>query len=110
MRVHLVRAKTLRIYAQKHASSVKSFEAWIDKVKSADWEKPEDMKQTFGSVDFLGRGSNRAVFNIGGNNFRVICKYQFGITRVHLFINWIGTHAEYTKLCDKGNQYTIENY
>ena len=25
--------------------------------------------------------------------------------KVHLFIKWIGTHAEYTKLCNEGKQY-----
>ena len=87
-----------------------SFEAWIQKVKAADWNSPEDMSQTFASVDILGKGSNRAVFDIGGNNFRIICKYQFGDTMVHLFICWIGTHAEYTKICDNKEQYTIEKY
>lgn len=68
------------------------------------------MKRTFGSLDLLGKGSSRAVFNVGGNNYRIICKYRFGITMVHLFVTWIGTHAEYTKLCDQGKQYTVEQY
>ena len=65
------------------------------------------MKQTFGSVDILGKGSQRAVFNVGGNNYRIICKYQFGKTRVHLFVCWIGTHAEYNKLCNDERRYSI---
>ena len=61
-------------------------------------------------VDILGSGSNRVVFNIGGNNYRMICRYQFGISKVHLFVKWIGTHAEYTKLCNDGKQYDINGY
>ena len=49
-------------------------------------------------------------FNIGGNNYRMICKYHFGATRVHLFIQWIGTHTEYTKLCNESKQFDINNY
>lgn len=30
--------------------------------------------------------------------------------RVHLFVKWIGTHAEYTKLCNDGKQYEISVY
>lgn len=30
--------------------------------------------------------------------------------RVHLFIKWTGTHAAYTDLCSKNNQYTVEEY
>lgn len=110
MKVHLIKAKTVRSFAKDHAPSIQSFEEWIQKIKSADWETSRDMKQTFGSVDLLGKGSSRAVFDVGGNNYRIICKYQFGVTMVHLFVTWIGTHAEYTKLCDQGKQYTIEQY
>lgn len=38
---------------------------------------PNDILLTYGSADLIGNGSNRVVFNIGGNNFRMICKYQF---------------------------------
>lgn len=37
-------------------------------------------------------------------------KYAFGDTQVHLFICWIGTHAEYDRLCKAGEQYSISNY
>lgn len=49
-------------------------------------------------------------FNIGGNNYRLICSYHFGNTNVHLLIKWIGTYAEYTKLCSENKQYEINNY
>ena len=29
--------------------------------------------------------------------------------RAHL-IKWIGTHTEYTELCKKGLQYTVDNF
>jgi len=40
----------------------------------------------------------------------MICKYHFGETKVHLFVKWIGTHANYTKLCNDGKQYEIDEY
>jgi mRNA interferase HigB len=40
----------------------------------------------------------------------MICKYRFGDRHVHLFICWIGTHAEYDQLCDNNEQFTIANY
>ncbi|MFM7359336.1 MAG: type II toxin-antitoxin system HigB family toxin, partial [Sediminibacterium sp.] len=58
-------------------------------------ESTADIQQTFASADLLRRGSNRVVFYIGGNHFRVIGKHQFGWSNVHLFIKWIGTHKEY---------------
>lgn len=79
-------------------------------LKRAVWNEPGDIAETFGSADLLGNGSDRVVFDISGNNYRMICKYHFGETRVHLYIKWIGTHAEYTKLCDANKQYTVNSY
>lgn len=110
MKVRLVKRKTIEDYVRNNARSRSSFRIWLTNLKFADWNEPEDMLATFGSTDLLGDGSNRVVFDIGGNNYRMICKYLFGETKVHLYIKWIGTHAEYDKLCKKGEQYTIDRY
>jgi mRNA interferase HigB len=110
MRVHLIRRETIEAYAVENARSRPSFAIWLTAVKYAKWNRPSDIKKTFGSADLLGDGSNRVVFDIGGNNYRMICKYAFGERQVHLFICWIGTHAQYDELCDNKEQYTITNY
>ena len=69
-----------------------------------------DIKDTFASADLLGRGSDRVVFNIGGNNYRIIAKYYFGQEKVHLFIKWIGTHSEYNELCTKSQHFNINQF
>ncbi|MCW9709208.1 type II toxin-antitoxin system HigB family toxin [Aliifodinibius sp. 1BSP15-2V2] len=75
-----------------------------------DWETANDIRVSFPTADLLGKGTNRVIFNVGGNNYRILCKYQFGKSMVHLFVLWIGTHAEYDKLCAEDKQYTIEKY
>lgn len=110
MRVHLIEEKTIRNYAQYDAGSKIPFEDWLSKLKRADWSKPSDIQDTFSSADLLGRGSQKVVFNIGGNNYRMICQYAFGETEVHLFVCWIGTHAEYGKMCNAKEQYSISAY
>lgn len=110
MKVHLIRKETIESYVAGNARSKPSFANWLTAVKYADWNAPSDIKRTFGSADLLGNGSNRVVFDIGGNNYRMICKYAFGDKQVHLFICWIGTHAEYDKSCVNEEQYTIRNY
>ena len=89
------------------AQSKASFERWVFKVKHADWNIPNDIILTFSSADILGNATNRVVFNIGGNSFRMICAYHFGKNNVHLFIKWIGSHADYSKLCNSEEQYTV---
>lgn len=110
MKIHLIRRETIEGYIRQNAQSRASFGEWLTKLKYADWEIPADMQATFPSTDLLGNGSNRAVFDIGGNKYRMIVKYAFGDKQVHLFICWIGTHAKYDKLCYSSEQYSTNNY
>jgi len=110
VRVHLIKKRVIEEYFAGHAHGRSSLENWLSAIKHSDWDNPADIQQTFGSADLLGSGSKRVVFNIGGNNYRMICSYHFGSLKVHLFICWIGTHADYNELCDKGDQFTIKVY
>ncbi|MDO3642091.1 MAG: type II toxin-antitoxin system HigB family toxin [Mucilaginibacter sp.] len=110
MRVHLVKRQTLDDFSNRNARSKTSLDDWIEKLKLADWEGPADIKRTYNSADLLGGNSNRVIFDIAGNNYRMICKYFFGAKQVHLFVCWLGTHAEYDKICNRGEQYTINLY
>lgn len=110
MKVHLIRKQTIEDFARRHPASRSSLEDWLEKIKQADWEKPADMQATFNTADLLGRGSARVVFDIAGNNYRIICKYAFGDNQVHLFVCWMGTHAKYTRFCTKNEQFTVSIY
>ena len=110
MKVHLVKKQTIEEYAWDNAGSRIPFRLWLLVLKGADWNEPGDILKTFGAADLLGQGCDRAVFDIGGNNYRMICQYAFGEKQAHLFICWIGTHAEYTRLCREKKQYTINIY
>jgi len=110
MKVHLIKKQSVLLYVQSHARSRVSFEEWLVKLTYADWEVPSDIGQTFAKADLIGKSSQRVVFDIGGNKYRVICKYFFGETCVHLFVCWIVTHDAYSQVCYKGLQYTIQSY
>jgi len=109
-KVHLIKKQTIEDFAASNAQSRVPLEDWLGKIKHANWKQPADIQETFGSADLLGGGSNRVVFDIGGNHYRMICKYAFGEKMVHLFICWIGSHAAYDKLCLKNEQFTINIY
>ena len=110
MKIHVIKKQTVEDYISKNARSRVSFEIWFSILKRAQWDVPSDIIKTFNSADILGKSYERVVFNIGGNNYRVICKYYFGNAKVHLFIKWIGTHSEYSKLCKAGKQYSVNEY
>jgi mRNA interferase HigB len=110
MRIKIIKKQTIYDYAERQPASRPGFNNWIALVRSASWESPNDIAKTFRSADVLGKGSGRVVFDIGGNNYRMICSYYFGASVVQLFVAWIGTHAEYSKLCDRKEQYSVLNY
>lgn len=110
MAVHLIKKKTIEDYMLGYPQSRTPFEEWLSKLRRAVWRSPADIKSTFPSADLLGNGCSRVVFDIGGNNFRMICKYLFGESETHLFVCWIGTHAEYDSLCRERKQYFVSNF
>ncbi|MBX2997195.1 MAG: type II toxin-antitoxin system HigB family toxin [Caldilineaceae bacterium] len=69
-------------------------EDWYRIVASSVWEMPADVKRFFRSADILS--DNRIVFNIAGNNYRLIVKVEDRFQAV--YIRFIGTHADYDKI------------
>ena len=81
-------------FVQSHANAVKPLNKWIEEVMTASWTSHADLKKTFPSADYIKNG--RYVFNIGGNNYRLVAVVAF-IAGV-MNIRFIGTHAEYDKI------------
>jgi len=86
--------KTLLAFAEKHPASATPLNNWYEVAKAADWNKLTDIKKDFNNVDYVG--NERYVFNIKGNNFRLVAMIFFD--KRTLFIRFIGTHAEYDKI------------
>jgi len=85
---------TLREYWEKHPASEQYLKTWYDTVMSSDWKTPNDIKQTYANASILK--NRRAVFNIKGNSYRLIVKFNF--EKQWAFIRFIGTHPEYDKI------------
>jgi mRNA interferase HigB len=67
------------------------YEAWLGVVTQAHWQTPAAVRASHPKASILKSG--RIVFNIKGNDYRLIARvqYQAGIVEVRFF----GTHAEY---------------
>lgn len=75
-----------------------ALERWYNIVENAEWKDLNDIKIDFPSVDYVG--NQHYVFNIRGNNYRlvVVIKFMMG----YVFVRFIGTHKEYDKIdCSK---------
>ena len=89
----IARSKIIEYY-NEHPYSETALEDWYQKVKKAEWTCFADMKQMFNSVDNVG--NQHYIFNIRGNNYRLIVVIKFTIKTV--LIRFIGTHAEYDSI------------
>jgi mRNA interferase HigB len=70
------------------------YDAWLAIARAAQWRNPEDVKASYPKASIL-KGS-RAVFNIKGNDYRLIAALQYRAGA--LAIRFFGTHSEYDKI------------
>ena len=94
--MRIIKHRTLVEYYNKHADAKTALEEWYEKASNSAWECFADIKKDFGSVDAIG--NQRFVFNIRGNNYRLICIVKFKIKMI--YVRAILTHAEYDKIGD----------
>lgn len=90
----IISKKALKDFWEKHADSEQYLKTWYDTAKNADWKNPNDVKASYSSASIIG--DNRVVFNVKGNNYRLIVKFNYRLQWA--FIRFIGTHAEYDKI------------
>lgn len=87
-------------YARLHADAQNDLLSWYAIAEKAHWHNPQDVKTKFPNASIIG--NNRVVFNIKGNNYRLIVSfnYQHGAC----YIKFFGSHAQY----DKVNAETVD--
>ncbi|HEY5086130.1 MAG TPA: type II toxin-antitoxin system HigB family toxin [Gemmatimonadaceae bacterium] len=96
--MHVISKKALTDFIQKHPAAELPVTAWFTLMKRGWYETPAALKSDFPSVSFLGGACT--VFNIGGNNFRLVADVLFRTKRV--YIKHVLTHTNYTRLSNAG--------
>lgn len=94
--MNIVAKKTLVEYYNNQPRAKAALEEWYTKTRKSNWKSFADVKATFNSVDNVG--NQHYVFNIKGNDFRLIVVIQF--KHGYVYIRFVGTHAEYDKIKD----------
>jgi len=92
--VRIIAIKVLKEFWKKHSDAEQPLRAWYAEAKSADWKKPADITKVYRTASILA--NNRAVFNIKGNDYRLIVTINYAYRIV--YIRFIGTHKEYDKI------------
>ena len=84
---------TLR--GHKDQSAVKAaLDAWFHEVRKAHWTNSADVRQKYTTASIVS--ADRIVFNIKGNDYRLVVAVDFDISVV--WIKWIGTHEDYDRI------------
>jgi mRNA interferase HigB len=92
--VRIVAISTVRNFWEINRDAEEPLKAWYQEAKSADWATPHHIKAMYRNASVLG--DNRIVFNIAGNKYRLIVKFNYPY-RIG-YVRFIGTHAEYDRI------------
>mgnify|MGYP000995745146 CR=1 FL=1 len=92
--MRIVTFRRITEFSKVHPQSRNALEYWYHKTTLAEWNNLNDIRQTFGSADYAG--NNRYVFNVKGNDFRLVAIVIFASKKV--YIRFIGTHNEYNHI------------
>ena len=92
--MRVIAKRILRDFWGKHEDCEQQLKSWFREIQKSDWENPNQVKEEYPSASILN--NNRVVFNIKGNNYRLIVKISFEYQMV--WIRFIGTHGEHDKI------------
>jgi mRNA interferase HigB len=105
--MRIIARRTLREFVESRAghkdqAALKAaLDAWFDEVRKTNWTSTADVKRLYASASIVT--ADRIVFNIKGNNYRLVVSVDFEKNIV--WIKWIGTHKDYDRINVKEVEY-----
>ncbi len=92
--MRIVAVSTWRDFWVRHSPAEQPLRAWYDEARRATWKAPQEIKARYASASFVGK--NRVVFNIKGNDYRLVVAVSYSFQAV--YIKFVGTHAAYDRI------------
>ena len=92
--MRIIAKRTLRTYWERVRGAEQPLRSWYAIAAKADWSSPTEVKAIYGNASIVG--GDRVVFNIGGNRYRLIVRFDYA--RRIGFVRFVGTHAEYDRI------------
>jgi len=92
--MHVISQKRLRDFWARHADAEGPLRAWHTVMTRGTFKDPHELKEAFPGADLVG--DERAVFNIGGNRYRLVADLRYEWGRV--YVAAVLTHAEYDRV------------
>jgi mRNA interferase HigB len=92
--MRIIAESTLLVFCAENKNAEQSILAWHQEAVRASWKTPQEIKEQYRSASIIA--NNRVVFNIKGNDYRLIVAVAYRIGTA--YVKFIGTHAEYDKV------------
>src|SRR4051794_5700892 len=92
--MRVIALKTLRLFWERHPDAQQALQAWYRDAKRATWRTPADIRTVYRNAGVVGH--NRVVFNIRGNQSRLVVAINYAHRIV--YIRFIGAHQDYHKI------------
>jgi mRNA interferase HigB len=98
--MRIIARRTLREFVRslaghKDRPAVKAaLDAWFADTKRAHWRSTAELKRSYATASIVT--SERVVFNIKGNAYRLVVAIDFEKSIV--WIKWLGTHKDYDRI------------
>ena len=91
--MRIIKESTLKNLCEqaRYKKAEPSVRSWIFEVRNSDWNNAAELKAKYKNASIIN--SKRVVFNICGNNYRLIVDVEYQMKIV--FVVWFGTHNEY---------------
>jgi mRNA interferase HigB len=86
--------KTIAYYIRKYPVAETQLLIWYHEFLKRDFANFNDLKAVYGNASIIAK--NRVVFNIKGNDFRLIISINF--SQKACYVIWFGTHGEYDRI------------
>ena len=73
--MRVIAKRTLRTFWESDPRAEQPLKAWYAIAAKAYWSSPTDVKMAYGNASIVG--NDRVVFNIGGNRYRLIVRFDY---------------------------------
>ena len=93
--VRVIKRMPLQRFWEKWPAAEQPLKDWYRDTRKARWRNFPDVKATFGQTDQakVASGNTVAIFDIGGNKYRLIAKISYQKGKVYVLR--VLTHKEY---------------
>lgn len=86
--------KTILYYIKKYPIAQTQLLLWYNEFSKLEFSNFNELKNSYGTASIVN--NNRVVFNIKGNDFRLVVSINF--LQMACYVIWFGTHKEYDKI------------